>query len=610
MKLPYLVRLGLAFGTILFASLSPASGDDGLRAVYYAVRIDGESLSGDSRLFEDERGNLFASSDELVQWRLAEPAVRPLLYNGSRYYALASLPKALLHVDRSQRIIDISTPVIRGGFGSYLNYDLNARGGLFGRASGLLEYGASIGSGVAAAQVVGVTSATTRRVFLFQAAWDHYDSAKDQVLRFGDTTSLARYFEAPIRFEGVQWASKNTSAEQLPPGQTAYAYEAGWERQDFAQTPMQIGSFMADATLSRGITDHFTAQAHFFADAQMKALGVVGSWRLGELGTLNAGIAPNTSRAPVDYLQLRAHTERLDAQIDARLNTEAYHLLPSYLSAFVFDNPQFNIGKIIDADVGYKLSSTRSLDLSYHGEALQGSPPWHDLSLSYTLPVGRTKLTISVINSNTFGQTNNGIATFFSLPLDARHTLSLRRDAEPGSPSPVIGLRRDLDWNSVGTRYDVDFAPDRSRYQDASFAWQSPSLTSRIEYARWQNDVTWNADISGGTLFFNGTHHDAHMINQHYAMNAMRKQRVVTIRFVTDTGAAVEAGSSVHLFGDHATLGTVGPNGTVTLRGLDSGYASLEVSGGGGSCSVSLTVSGVLTDALHLGTYVCHKAQH
>jgi outer membrane usher protein FimD/PapC len=609
MKFAAIVLFELVFGIALCTRLSPVHADSVLHPVRYAVRFDGSSSYEDSELLQDESGVLFASTNELARWRVSTPPVHPLLFHGFEYYPLASLSKAVIQIDRSRHIIDIAAPVsVRSRFGSYFNYDFNAYSGIVGRAAGLLEYGASIGDGIAAAQVVGVTTGTVRRVFLFKAAWDHYDSVKDQVFRVGDTTSVARYFEAPIRFEGVQWASKNTSAEQLAPGATAYAYEAGWERQDFAQEPMQLGSFMANATLSRGITDRFTAQAHIFADAQMKALGIVGSWRLGEVGTLNAGIAPNTSRAPVEYVQLRADNGRLSTQIDARLNAEAYHWIPAYQSAFVIDNPQFNIGQLITADVGYRLSTTQSIDLSYDDEALEGSVPWHDLSLSYTLPLGSSRLTISAVNSNAFGETTNGIGASLSIPLDLRHTLSLRHDAEPGSPSPVIGFRQDLDWNSIGTRYELNFAPDRSRYADATFAWQSPAFTSRINYARWGSDIILNADVSGGTVFFNGIHRVAHMIDQRNAMDAMRKQRVVTLRFVRDTGAPLEAGSSVRLFGETQELGTVGPNGRTTLRGLGTGYVFLGVDGRGVTCSVSLTVPAILTDALDLGTYVCHVA--
>jgi outer membrane usher protein FimD/PapC len=586
-----------------------ARAEEALHEAMYTVRVNGIEQTLDSPVLQDESGDFYLRDNALDRWHVAGPSAPPTTYRGTRYYPLAAFSTVTEQADRARHVLaittaprtDATTPTGKRRSASYLNYDLSVDGGAYRAATGLLDYGVPVGSGVATAQVVAQAAPYQRRIFLFQTSWGHYNAALDQLFRIGDTTSLAHNFESPVRFEGIQLASRFSSADQLEAGASAFSYETGWERPDITQAPIRLGSFMINATASRGISDRFTAQAHIFADAMTKMVGFAGTWQFGTSSQVQVGIGPNSARSPVEFLRYRADFGHLNAQVDARNNAELYRSPIPWIQ-----EQELNIGSELRASLGYKFSETRSLDFSYAAQGLRNSLPFRVLSLGYQVPFGPNSLTIAYLNTTSGGERRGGITTFLTVPLGARHSVSISHDIQPGSPARMYSLQRRPDSKDVGIGYDVDMAGDGSGYDDASLVWVSRSFTSRFQYARFGADADWRADVSGGLVFFNGTHHFSKKLEQRYALTELRRLRVLTITLVGDDRVPIAAGSIVRAVGSKSQW-VVGTDGNVSLTGLDAGVAPLTVTTAKGQCSVAVSIPSDLSPSTDLGTQICRN---
>jgi outer membrane usher protein FimD/PapC len=290
----------------------------------------------------------------------------------------------------------------------------------------------------------------------------------------------------------------------------------------------------------------------------------------------------------------------LYAQVDARNNAELYR------SPLIWVQQQeLNVGSELRANIGYRFSETRSLDFSYAAQTLRNSLPFRTLSLGYEVPLGPLRLTIAYLSSTSGGEPSRGVTTFVTIPLNGRRTMSVSHDVQPGAPPRTYSFQQRLDSGEFGFGYDVDVASDGS-YDNASLVWKTPASTSRFQYARFGSDSEWHADVSGGLIFFNGTHHFSTKLEQRYALTELRRLRVLTVTIIGDDHQPVPAGAIVRAVGSKSQW-VVGTDGTVSLTGLDAGAAPLTVTTGRGQCSVVVMIPGDLSPLTDLGTQICRN---
>ncbi|GAC1419897.1 MAG: fimbria/pilus outer membrane usher protein [Candidatus Velthaea sp.] len=263
----YLAAIYICLGLIAATSVASV-GAPALTDVVYAVRLNGIDVSSGALLLRSADGTLYASDDDLLEWRLGAltDTGKMLVHEGRRYHALRGVPHLRALFDDLQQQLDLTADaqllatrvhasLVRPiesvdpsrTVGAFLNYDIQSTFAQQTRpfVTALLDGAASLGNGTLQMSATAQTgSAFVRGVHRLNSVWQRDFPARAQTIRVGDTVTTVGPDRIETRFGGVQWT-------------TNFATQPG---SVFAPLPSVAGSADVPSALDVYVNDVLTTQ--------------------------------------------------------------------------------------------------------------------------------------------------------------------------------------------------------------------------------------------------------------------------------------------------------------------------------------------------------------
>jgi outer membrane usher protein len=220
-----------AFLALLLSSAPLAAAEGGsaaaspLEPTFLEVTVNGQPSDEPLMLQRDSAGGLYASEEQLRDWRIRLPSTAPITVDGEAWYRIDNDPRlrAILSAADQTLAIEAQPELFEGqsaslafadafemtpsGTGGFLNYDFFAeysRGGL--GLTGSIEAGAFTRWGVGSTGFILSAGQGGRRLVRLDSNWtiDRPDSLSS--IRIGDGITVGGAGTSPLRFGGVQYA--------------------------------------------------------------------------------------------------------------------------------------------------------------------------------------------------------------------------------------------------------------------------------------------------------------------------------------------------------------------------------------------------------------------
>ena len=225
-----LLFLSTAFALCPTDSLAavPAIADD-VDEFVYAVEINAQSTSEMLVVLRDREGGFWLEETDYSRLRLLVPPSTPMLYEGRRYVALATVAGMVTEVDHGRQRLVLTAPaesfettrvgvasraapvLSTGGTGAFLNYQASAErvdNENFG--GGFAEFGLFTPKGVLVQTGVARTSSFESRAIRLDTTYTLDFPERMQRLSVGDAISDGGVWGSAVRFGGLGWG-KNFS---------------------------------------------------------------------------------------------------------------------------------------------------------------------------------------------------------------------------------------------------------------------------------------------------------------------------------------------------------------------------------------------------------------
>ncbi|HEX8644089.1 MAG TPA: fimbria/pilus outer membrane usher protein [Allosphingosinicella sp.] len=230
MPLPFAAtRTALLALLLSSAPLAAAAGGGAaaspLEPTLLEVTVNGQLADEPLMLQRDSSGGLYASEEQLRDWRIRVPSTAPITVDGEAWYRIDNDPRlrAILSAADQTLAIEALPELFEGqtaslafeeafemtpsGTGGFFNYDLFAeysRGGI--AFTGAIEAGAFTRWGVGSTGFILRAGEGGERLVRLDSNWtiDRPDSLSS--IRIGDGVSVGGAGTAPLRFGGVQYA--------------------------------------------------------------------------------------------------------------------------------------------------------------------------------------------------------------------------------------------------------------------------------------------------------------------------------------------------------------------------------------------------------------------
>lgn len=452
----------------------------------------------------------------------------------------------------------------------YFNYDVLAAPH---DVHALFGWGVRVGSGVAEIDTAARMQGETRGISLAGFAWRA--ESPSGVLVIGDAQTLRGKYEDPVRFDGVQFAGRNVT------------YEAGWERTDFGDGAMQLGRFVTEATAQKVINSRLTAQAHLFAGSQTSLIALGAIYRTPYSGLIAFGVAPEQDGALTGFWGYALTSPRWSASLDDRVTQNVQRF---------------------SADVRYRIAPGSEVHLR-DGYQRQGAARIRALSFGYAQTVNDAELHVDFVrNAGSFSH-SAGLATYLSLPMGGRRSITAQSDLSNGAASRTIALKQDAPDDAAGTGYDIEFGESGgSRFQNATFISQTGASTAQLALSRTGGPLSWNAEFSGSLLLLDGKHLAARrQIDANGAFQTLSGRGAASLTLVMRDGSPVPEGSLVRALASDAVW-RAGTGGRVTIDDLQPGAQTLIVTLPKGACIASIVMPPLITEPADLGKQICVSA--
>jgi len=190
------------------------------------VRVNGSSIGKPARIVRLAGGQLCASAEDLVRWRIRAPERAPLSVRGKDYFPLDTIHGIEYEIDERTQTLQIQgranvfTPTVissrnlaysppdRVSIGGFVNYDLQIQTiDDERRTDGLLEAGVFNRWGFGTSTFLARGGDERRRVLRLETAWTKDDPSELRSLRIGDSIGRPGSWGRSVRFGGLQWGT-------------------------------------------------------------------------------------------------------------------------------------------------------------------------------------------------------------------------------------------------------------------------------------------------------------------------------------------------------------------------------------------------------------------
>ncbi|HYG30178.1 MAG TPA: fimbria/pilus outer membrane usher protein [Allosphingosinicella sp.] len=217
--------LGLLLAASSPALASGAATGSPLEPTLLEVVVNGQGSDEPLLLQHDSSGGLYASEEQLREWRIRLPSTAPITIDGEAWYridndpglhATLSAAEQSLRIDARPELFErqsaslselASIEMTPSGTGGWLNYDLLTeyrRGDL--SFSGAIEAGAFTRFGVGSSGFVLSSSGGRARMLRLETGWSIDRPESLTSIRIGDAVTTGGTGVAPLRFGGIQYA--------------------------------------------------------------------------------------------------------------------------------------------------------------------------------------------------------------------------------------------------------------------------------------------------------------------------------------------------------------------------------------------------------------------
>lgn len=212
----------MLIATASTAAAADAIGGDDLRPALLDVTVNGQRSEEPLLFLRGADGSIYASEAAFTAWRLRRPAIRPVLFEGEKYYRINAYvdtrfsaqdqslviqaPATLFQAQLASLETRETLPMAPRAAGAFLNYDLFAER-VSGRTSlnGALELGISTRHGVLETSAIGFAGNGKARAVRLETSFTIDRPANATTLRVGDSISAGGPGGAPVRFAGLHY---------------------------------------------------------------------------------------------------------------------------------------------------------------------------------------------------------------------------------------------------------------------------------------------------------------------------------------------------------------------------------------------------------------------
>lgn len=191
------------------------------------VDIDQQQLNQTVLVLEDNNGELYLWSHDLLRWRFHEPATNTAIeYQGEKYYPLSSISQishiydrknltlaikvsseAFTQTTRSAQVVKAS-PLVSTSIGGFINYDLLvANSTEIAQRSGQFELGYFNHYGVGTSNVLAENLDNVSQITRLDTTWTTDFPDKMQTIHFGDAITIPGTWGSSLRFAGIQFGT-------------------------------------------------------------------------------------------------------------------------------------------------------------------------------------------------------------------------------------------------------------------------------------------------------------------------------------------------------------------------------------------------------------------
>ncbi len=196
--------------------------------LFLAVSINRQDLGQTTLFLQDNNQHLWATKQDLENWRFNLAGKSAISYDGNEYYALNDFPE--LHYDLNMAALTISITSQAGNFrkteidashfmplkvnrpspGGFINYDLSAQKVLHGDSAtsgGIFELGGFNKYGVGTSEFLATNSNNSTQFLRLQTTWTNDQPEQMRSWRLGDSFTNGGIWGQSVGFGGIQIAS-------------------------------------------------------------------------------------------------------------------------------------------------------------------------------------------------------------------------------------------------------------------------------------------------------------------------------------------------------------------------------------------------------------------
>jgi outer membrane usher protein len=223
--------LALLLSSAPVAAAAPETGatagaaTSALEPTLLEVSVNGQESGEPTMLQRDSAGGIYATQEQLRDWRIRLPSTAPITIEGESWYRIDNDPglRAILSTADQTLAIDARPELFEGqstsfafeqafdmtpsGTGGFLNYDLfaeHSRGGT--SLTGALEAGAFTRFGVGASGFVVRAGGGDKRLVRLDTNWTIDRPGSLSSVRIGDGVTSSGTGTSPLRFGGLQYS--------------------------------------------------------------------------------------------------------------------------------------------------------------------------------------------------------------------------------------------------------------------------------------------------------------------------------------------------------------------------------------------------------------------
>lgn len=289
------------------------------------------------------------------------------------------------------------------------------------------------------------------------------------------------------------------SSNLLKPGLKDYSFEMGFVRNNFGISSNDYGRFVLVTTVRQGLTEHFTHEIHASILRQNQAIGMGGTYLIGNLGLIDGSVAishnANGLGALVD-MGLERNSQTFNFGADVTLTTAKFNQLGQSTL-----NPQPKVQGT--AFLGIPVKNRDSLGVSVVSQVYRSQPSTTLLSATYTKAIENHWNIIFSALSNLGGQRTQAVFLTLTRRIGRQNTATVNGNNQNGANQ--MGFQ--FNHNSAtrnGLDYYASALPGESGNVQggANIAYEFGDFSAQI--AHQQNQTSYTLNGSGSLAYLGG----------------------------------------------------------------------------------------------------------